>query len=148
MFMLVLMLMSKCEPALHKQFIVVFKPRAPLLRAKRRIEKSFEKGNFFQALVFVDCPSHPANIYKFLLLLTLMLENQWSLEHTILTTPGRETLSMGFCTRIQVAFSEAKRDLFSRRFPVESMVSLPNGTVLSRMNANDLLEGSSNAEER
>ena len=38
--------------------------------------------------------------------------------------------------------------LLSLRFPVESMVSLPNGTVLSRMNANDLLEGSSNAEER
>ncbi|KAL9954712.1 hypothetical protein ACROYT_G042283 [Oculina patagonica] len=32
----------------------------------------------------------------------------------------------------------------SYRFPVESMVSLPNGTVLSRMNANDLMEGSSN----
>ena len=30
---------------------------------------------------------------------------------------------------------------------MESMVSLPNGTVLSRMNANDLLEGSS-AEAR
>ena len=32
------------------------------------------------------------------------------------------------------------------RFPVESMVSLPNGTVLSRMNANDLMEGPSNEE--
>ena len=31
---------------------------------------------------------------------------------------------------------------------MESMVSLPNGTVLSRMNANDLMEGSSNVEER
>ena len=31
---------------------------------------------------------------------------------------------------------------------MESMVSLPNGTVLSRMNVNDLMEGSSNAGER
>jgi len=27
---------------------------------------------------------------------------------------------------------------------VESVVALPNGTVLSRMNANDLMEGNSN----
>lgn len=34
----------------------------------------------------------------------------------------------------------AKSHLDSYRFPVESMVSLPNGTVLSRLNANDLME--------
>ena len=32
---------------------------------------------------------------------------------------------------------------FCCRFPVESMVSLPNGTVLSRINANDLMDGNS-----
>jgi len=49
-------------------------------------------------------------------------------------------------TNVEVT-EAAKAHLDSYRFPVESMVSLPNGTVLSRMNANDLLEGSSNAEE-
>lgn len=34
----------------------------------------------------------------------------------------------------------AKAHLDSYRFPVESLVSLPNGTVLSRINANDLIE--------
>ena len=29
------------------------------------------------------------------------------------------------------------------RFPVESLVSLPNGTVLSKLNANDLMESES-----
>lgn len=49
-------------------------------------------------------------------------------------------------TNTEVA-EAAKAHLDSYRFPVESMVSLPNGTVLSRMNANDLMEGSSNVGE-
>jgi len=48
-------------------------------------------------------------------------------------------------TNVEVT-EAAKAHLDSYRFPVESMVSLPNGTVLSRMNANDLMEGSSNEE--
>lgn len=45
----------------------------------------------------------------------------------------------------EVEMSEAaKSHLDSYRFPVESMVSLPNGTVLSRINANDLMDGNSN----
>ncbi|CAH3171495.1 unnamed protein product [Porites evermanni] len=37
----------------------------------------------------------------------------------------------------------AKSHLDSYRFPVESLVSLPNGTVLSKLNANDLMESES-----
>lgn len=48
-------------------------------------------------------------------------------------------------TKVEVT-EAAKAHLDSYRFPVESMVSLPNGTVLSRMNANDLMEGPSNEE--
>jgi len=46
-------------------------------------------------------------------------------------------------TEVEVT-KAAKCHLDSYKFPVESVVALPNGTVLSRMNANDLMEGNSN----